>query len=414
MCPLRVRAPCSAHRVAPRRRCGRVSRQRHRRPPRYARPDECVGLPVPTACRCHPSVPGRVRRSRRLTSETVRPPAIAGCARDGCRARRSRCRRAACPRCSTASGRVNLPMSCRQARLRPLLRPSPRAGRALGPAAAMSAPRVERANRAGTRPPNVCRSAACAASAWSFAIVGSVCCARPSWLQAPHARHCRSVPGRSTQRLGALHRIDDLFGTRRLHHLAADVHGRRRQVSGGRHRCRQHDTGRGKVVRERAGKAHALAARADVDERGHRSEAPRVSHRIRAVLGRHAAVSGLGQPACKIVLSVVVVIHDDDGRTRAPHAELESAGLALSSFARHCTGDDNRVRYRLCFVAVVLSPELLTENIAALTKAQGGCPTLGALPDSMRVAVTCNGMQIEARTAEGWQPLDSPISVASD
>jgi hypothetical protein len=76
---------------------------------------------------------------------------------------------------------------------------------------------------------------------------------------------------------------------------------------------------------------------------------------------------------------------------------------------RTCSG------YRLCFHAAVLSPELLTENIAALTKAQGSCPTLGALSTSMRVAVTCNGMQVEAHTAsDGWQPLDTPLAAPKD
>lgn len=57
----------------------------------------------------------------------------------------------------------------------------------------------------------------------------------------------------------------------------------------------------------------------------------------------------------------------------------------------------------------MLSSEFLNGNIAALTKAQGICPPLGALPESMRVALTRTGVHLEMRlTDEEWQPLDAP------
>ena len=57
----------------------------------------------------------------------------------------------------------------------------------------------------------------------------------------------------------------------------------------------------------------------------------------------------------------------------------------------------------------VLSPEFLNGNLAALTRAQGRCPTLGALPASMRVAVAGNHVQLELRTTdEQWQLIDEP------
>jgi len=63
----------------------------------------------------------------------------------------------------------------------------------------------------------------------------------------------------------------------------------------------------------------------------------------------------------------------------------------------------------------VLSPEVLTANIAALAKAQGKCPTLGALPDSVRVAVSTAGVHLEMRApGGGWQGVDFPSGPGAD
>jgi hypothetical protein len=62
----------------------------------------------------------------------------------------------------------------------------------------------------------------------------------------------------------------------------------------------------------------------------------------------------------------------------------------------------------LCFARRVLSPELLTANIQALTNAQGACPRLGPLPDGIRVAVAGNRMHLEIRSPRGaWEPLEA-------
>jgi hypothetical protein len=64
---------------------------------------------------------------------------------------------------------------------------------------------------------------------------------------------------------------------------------------------------------------------------------------------------------------------------------------------------------RFAVIRPVLSPEFLNGNLAALTRAQGMCPTLGALPASMRVAVAGNHVQLEVRTADDeWQSIDAP------
>lgn len=60
----------------------------------------------------------------------------------------------------------------------------------------------------------------------------------------------------------------------------------------------------------------------------------------------------------------------------------------------------------------MLSPDLLTANITALTQAQGKCPTLGPLPPNMRVVPAGKTVQVELRTATGgWQPVDFPSRV---
>ena len=59
----------------------------------------------------------------------------------------------------------------------------------------------------------------------------------------------------------------------------------------------------------------------------------------------------------------------------------------------------------------MLSPEILSGNLEALTRAQGTCPALGALRDSMRVAITGNHVNVEVRTGGGeWRPIDIPNS----
>lgn len=62
----------------------------------------------------------------------------------------------------------------------------------------------------------------------------------------------------------------------------------------------------------------------------------------------------------------------------------------------------------------MFSPDILSANLAALTRAQGRCPALGPLPDFLRVAMVGNGVHVEARTADGrWQGVDEP-SLARD
>jgi len=43
----------------------------------------------------------------------------------------------------------------------------------------------------------------------------------------------------------------------------------------------------------------------------------------------------------------------------------------------------------------VLSPEILSGNIDAVVRAQGGCPTLGALPPTMRVVARGGRLRVE-------------------
>jgi hypothetical protein len=63
----------------------------------------------------------------------------------------------------------------------------------------------------------------------------------------------------------------------------------------------------------------------------------------------------------------------------------------------------------LLSLAAVLSPDLLASNIAALTRAQGRCPTLGALPDFLRVATVRNHVQVTRRGSdERWHDVDAP------
>jgi hypothetical protein len=61
----------------------------------------------------------------------------------------------------------------------------------------------------------------------------------------------------------------------------------------------------------------------------------------------------------------------------------------------------------------VLSPEVLTANIKALIDAQGICPTLGALPSSVRITTPEAGLSAELRTPEGWCTIDSPAIAQS-
>lgn len=57
----------------------------------------------------------------------------------------------------------------------------------------------------------------------------------------------------------------------------------------------------------------------------------------------------------------------------------------------------------------MLSPEILSRNLEALTRAQGTCPALGALRDSMRVAITGGHVNVELRLDDGeWRPIDTP------
>jgi hypothetical protein len=57
----------------------------------------------------------------------------------------------------------------------------------------------------------------------------------------------------------------------------------------------------------------------------------------------------------------------------------------------------------------VLSPEILTGNLQALTRTQGMCPALGPLRDSMRVALSGSHVNVEVRSAAGaWLPVDVP------
>ena len=57
----------------------------------------------------------------------------------------------------------------------------------------------------------------------------------------------------------------------------------------------------------------------------------------------------------------------------------------------------------------MFSPDILTGNLAALTRAQGGCPALGPLRDSMRVTLSGPHLNVEVRWgAEGWRPIDTP------
>jgi len=55
----------------------------------------------------------------------------------------------------------------------------------------------------------------------------------------------------------------------------------------------------------------------------------------------------------------------------------------------------------------VLSPELLSANLSALTGAQGACPTLRALRDVVRVTPDGDDVRVEVHIAnEGWQAID--------
>ena len=57
----------------------------------------------------------------------------------------------------------------------------------------------------------------------------------------------------------------------------------------------------------------------------------------------------------------------------------------------------------------MFSPDILTGNLAALTRAQGGCPALGALRDSMRVTMSGPHLNVEVRVGtEEWRPIDTP------
>jgi hypothetical protein len=56
----------------------------------------------------------------------------------------------------------------------------------------------------------------------------------------------------------------------------------------------------------------------------------------------------------------------------------------------------------------VLSPEILSGNIDALVRAQGVCPTLGALPPSMRVTASGGRLGVELCNGAGqWHALDA-------
>ena len=58
-------------------------------------------------------------------------------------------------------------------------------------------------------------------------------------------------------------------------------------------------------------------------------------------------------------------------------------------------------RHSTCLVGRVLSPEILSGNIDALVRAQGVCPTLGALPPAMRVVAKGEKLRVELRSAKG-------------
>ena len=54
----------------------------------------------------------------------------------------------------------------------------------------------------------------------------------------------------------------------------------------------------------------------------------------------------------------------------------------------------------------MLSPEILSGNIDALVRAQGMCPTLGALLPTMRVAANGGQLRVELRSADNhWHAL---------
>ena len=56
----------------------------------------------------------------------------------------------------------------------------------------------------------------------------------------------------------------------------------------------------------------------------------------------------------------------------------------------------------------MLSPEILSDNLDALTHAQGICPALGPLPGTMRVAISGNCVNVELRTGAGdWRAIDT-------
>jgi hypothetical protein len=55
----------------------------------------------------------------------------------------------------------------------------------------------------------------------------------------------------------------------------------------------------------------------------------------------------------------------------------------------------------------VLSPDLLAANIATLTAAQGFCPNLGALRETVRVGIAGEHVRAELRTGNNqWSPID--------
>ena len=63
----------------------------------------------------------------------------------------------------------------------------------------------------------------------------------------------------------------------------------------------------------------------------------------------------------------------------------------------------------------MLSPDILTRNIAALTRAQGGCPSLGRLTDTMRVTLSGADLQAEVRTSgDVWEVIDTPLHPATE
>lgn len=54
----------------------------------------------------------------------------------------------------------------------------------------------------------------------------------------------------------------------------------------------------------------------------------------------------------------------------------------------------------------MLSPEILSGNIAALTEAQGSCPRLGSLREALRVRPMADEVAVDLQTDAGWQPID--------